>query len=66
MKPEQVQALEDAANDKIRQHVPVSVKLLSIDDPEVEKVPTVSIISMYDWNILQYFKHFFWVFELLH
>lgn len=38
MKPEQVQTLEDAVNDKIRQHVPVSVKLLSIDDPEVEKV----------------------------
>lgn len=41
MKPEQVQVLEDAVNDKIRQHVPVSVKLLSIDDPEVEQVLTV-------------------------
>lgn len=42
MKPDQVQALEEAANDKIREHLPVNVQLLSLDDPEVEKVLTVS------------------------
>lgn len=41
MKPEQVRALEEAVNDKIREHLPVNVQLLSIDDPEIEKVFTV-------------------------
>lgn len=38
VKPAQVQALEEAVNEKIRAHVPVSVQLLSLDDPAVEKV----------------------------
>ncbi|XP_038592367.1 alanyl-tRNA editing protein Aarsd1 isoform X2 [Micropterus salmoides] len=38
VKPAQLQALEEAVNEKIREHVPVSVQLLSIDDPAVEKV----------------------------
>lgn len=38
MKPAQLQALEEAINEKIRAHVPVTVQLLSIDDPAVEKV----------------------------
>lgn len=41
MKPDQVQALEEAVNEKIREHVPVNVQLLSIDDPEMEKVFSV-------------------------
>lgn len=41
VKPEQVRALEEAVNDKIREHLPVNVQLLSIDDPEIEKVFTV-------------------------
>lgn len=40
MKPGQLQALEEAVNEKIRAHVPVTVQLLSIDDPAVEKVYT--------------------------
>ncbi|XP_026206808.1 alanyl-tRNA editing protein Aarsd1 [Anabas testudineus] len=38
VKPSQLQALEEAVNEKIRAHVPVTVQLLSIDDPAVEKV----------------------------
>ncbi|KAK9529890.1 hypothetical protein VZT92_011439 [Zoarces viviparus] len=38
VKPAQLQALEEAVNEKIRVHVPVTVQLLSIDDPAVEKV----------------------------
>lgn len=38
MKPAQLQALEEAINEKIRAHVPVNVQLLSIDDPAVDKV----------------------------
>lgn len=38
MKPAQLQALEEAINEKIRDHVPVNVQLLSIDDTAVEKV----------------------------
>ncbi|KAI3364972.1 hypothetical protein L3Q82_001142 [Scortum barcoo] len=38
VKPAQLQALEEAINEKIRAHVPVTVQLLSIDDPAVEKV----------------------------
>uniref|UniRef100_A0A8C9ZXR9 Alanyl-tRNA synthetase domain containing 1 n=1 Tax=Sander lucioperca TaxID=283035 RepID=A0A8C9ZXR9_SANLU len=38
VKPAQLQALEEAINEKIRVHVPVTVQLLSIDDPAVEKV----------------------------
>lgn len=41
MKPAQLQALEEAVNEKIRDHVPVNVLQLSIDDPEVEEVRTV-------------------------
>lgn len=37
-KPGQLQALEEAVNEKIRAHIPVTVKLLSLDDPAVEKV----------------------------
>ncbi|KAM4623575.1 alanyl-tRNA editing protein Aarsd1 isoform 2-T2 [Polymixia lowei] len=38
VKPGQLQALEEAVNERIRAHVPVTVQLLSIDDPAVEKV----------------------------
>ncbi|KAK7919794.1 hypothetical protein WMY93_011078 [Mugilogobius chulae] len=38
VKPDQLQALEEAVNEKIRAHIPVNVQLLSIDDPAVEKV----------------------------
>ncbi|KAF3704583.1 Alanyl-tRNA editing protein Aarsd1 Alanyl-tRNA synthetase domain-containing protein 1 [Channa argus] len=38
VKPAQIQALEEAVNEKIRAHVTVNVQLLSIDDPAVEKV----------------------------
>lgn len=38
MKPAQLQVLEEAVNEKIRAHVTVTVQLLSIDDPAVEKV----------------------------
>lgn len=38
MKPAQLQALEEAINEKIRAHVPVTVQLLSLDDPGVEEV----------------------------
>ena len=38
VKPAQLQALEEALNDKIRDHVPVTLQLLSIDDPAVGKV----------------------------
>lgn len=38
VKPAQLQVLEEAINEKIRGHVPVTVQLLSIDDPDVEKV----------------------------
>uniref|UniRef100_A0AAY4A5C1 Threonyl/alanyl tRNA synthetase SAD domain-containing protein n=1 Tax=Denticeps clupeoides TaxID=299321 RepID=A0AAY4A5C1_9TELE len=36
--PLPAEALETAANEKIRSRVPVNVRLLSLDDPEVEKV----------------------------
>lgn len=38
VKPGQLQELEEAINEKIRVDVPVTVQLLSIDDPAVEKV----------------------------
>ncbi|KAF7662451.1 hypothetical protein LDENG_00235460 [Lucifuga dentata] len=38
VKPAQLQALEEAVNEKIRAHIPVTVQLLSIDDPAVEEV----------------------------
>lgn len=38
VKPAQLQALEEAVNEKIRACVPIAVQLLSIDDPAVEKV----------------------------
>ncbi|KAG7325540.1 hypothetical protein KOW79_011856 [Hemibagrus wyckioides] len=38
VKPGEMEALEDAVNDRIRAHVPVNVRLLSLDDPDVEKV----------------------------
>lgn len=39
-KPGQLQALEEAVNEKIRAHIPVTVKLLPLDDPAVDKVQT--------------------------
>uniref|UniRef100_A0A8C8DYA2 Alanyl-tRNA synthetase domain containing 1 n=1 Tax=Oryzias sinensis TaxID=183150 RepID=A0A8C8DYA2_9TELE len=36
--PAQLQELEEAVNEKIRAHLPVSVQLLSVDDPALEKV----------------------------
>uniref|UniRef100_A0AAY4C4S5 Threonyl/alanyl tRNA synthetase SAD domain-containing protein n=1 Tax=Denticeps clupeoides TaxID=299321 RepID=A0AAY4C4S5_9TELE len=38
VKSGEAEALETAANEKIRSRVPVNVRLLSLDDPEVEKV----------------------------
>ncbi|XP_036387630.1 alanyl-tRNA editing protein Aarsd1 [Megalops cyprinoides] len=38
VKPGEMEALERAVNEKIRNHVPVTVQLLSLDDPAVEKV----------------------------
>ncbi|XP_022065063.2 alanyl-tRNA editing protein Aarsd1 [Acanthochromis polyacanthus] len=38
VKPAQLQELEEVVNEKIRGHIPVTVQLLSIDDPAVEKV----------------------------
>ncbi|KAM6951870.1 alanyl-tRNA editing protein Aarsd1 [Aplochiton taeniatus] len=38
VKPSQLEELEASVNEKIRAQVPVTVKLLSIDDPAVEKV----------------------------
>ncbi|XP_018944239.1 alanyl-tRNA editing protein Aarsd1 [Cyprinus carpio] len=38
VKPGEMEALEVAVNEKIRAHIPVTVNLLSIDDPAVEKV----------------------------
>lgn len=40
VQPAQLQELEEVVNEKIRAHVPVNVKLLSLDDPAVEKVCT--------------------------
>lgn len=37
VKPGEMDALEAAVNEKIRAHIPVTVNLLSIDDPAVEK-----------------------------
>ncbi len=37
VKPGEMEALEVAVNEKIRAHIPVTVNLLSIDDPAVEK-----------------------------
>uniref|UniRef100_A0A3B1JBU9 Alanyl-tRNA synthetase domain containing 1 n=1 Tax=Astyanax mexicanus TaxID=7994 RepID=A0A3B1JBU9_ASTMX len=38
VKAGEMEALEAAVNEKIREHVPVNVQLLSLDDPAVEKV----------------------------
>ncbi len=38
VKPGEMEALETAVNEKICAHIPVTVNLLSIDDPAVEKV----------------------------
>lgn len=38
VKPGEMEALEAAVNQKIQDHVPVTVQLLAIDDPAVEKV----------------------------
>ncbi|XP_061765120.1 alanyl-tRNA editing protein Aarsd1 [Nerophis ophidion] len=38
VKAGQLYALEDVVNEKIRAHIPVNVKLLSVDSPELEKV----------------------------
>lgn len=46
VKPAQLQALEEAVNEKIRAHVPVTVQLLSIDDPAVEKVHMLILNSL--------------------
>lgn len=38
VKPAQLQALEEAVNERIRAHVPVNVQLFAVDDPALEKV----------------------------
>lgn len=45
VKPGEMEALEDAVNDRIRAHVPVNVRLLSIDDPDMEKVCVSSLLG---------------------
>ncbi|XP_061519948.1 alanyl-tRNA editing protein Aarsd1 [Phycodurus eques] len=51
VKAAQVQALEDAVNEKIRAHIPVNVKLLSSDSPEVEKVRSQGLPDDHTWPI---------------
>ncbi|XP_012672799.2 alanyl-tRNA editing protein Aarsd1 [Clupea harengus] len=38
VKPGEMEALEAAVNQRIRDHIPVTVQLLSIDDPALEKI----------------------------
>lgn len=45
VKPGEMEALETEVNEKIRTHVPVTVHLLSLDDPAVEKVQNDSVMS---------------------
>lgn len=45
VKPREMEALEDAVNDRIRAHVPVNVRLLPIDDPDVEKVCVLPLLA---------------------
>ncbi|XP_051894527.1 alanyl-tRNA editing protein Aarsd1 [Pristis pectinata] len=35
---EQVEVLEKVVNEKIREHIPVNVRVISMDDPEIEQV----------------------------
>ncbi|XP_034050304.1 alanyl-tRNA editing protein Aarsd1-like isoform X1 [Thalassophryne amazonica] len=51
IKPEQLQVLEETANEKIRAHVPVTVQLLSKDDPAVEKVRSRGLPEDLAWPI---------------
>ncbi|XP_057681653.1 alanyl-tRNA editing protein Aarsd1 [Corythoichthys intestinalis] len=51
VKPGQVQALEEAANEKIRAHIPVNVKLLYGDSPELEKVRSKELPDDHAWPI---------------
>ncbi|XP_068440048.1 alanyl-tRNA editing protein Aarsd1-like isoform X1 [Clinocottus analis] len=51
VKPGQLQALEEALNEKIRVHIPVTVQLLSIDDPAVEKVRSRGLPDDLAWPI---------------
>nr|XP_057917229.1 alanyl-tRNA editing protein Aarsd1 [Doryrhamphus excisus] len=51
VKPAQLQSLEDAVNEKIRAHIPVCVKLLSMDSPEVEKVRSRGLPDDHTWPI---------------
>ncbi|XP_072105760.1 alanyl-tRNA editing protein Aarsd1 [Mobula birostris] len=37
MTDEQVQVLEEAVNEKIREHIPVNVRVIPVDDPEIEQ-----------------------------
>ncbi|XP_059812499.1 alanyl-tRNA editing protein Aarsd1 [Hypanus sabinus] len=37
MTDEQVQALEKAVNEKIREHIPVNVRVIPVDDPEIKQ-----------------------------
>ncbi|KAM3591732.1 uncharacterized protein V6R79_006630 [Siganus canaliculatus] len=38
VKPEELEALENTANEKIRAHLPVTVRVLDLDDPAVQKM----------------------------
>ncbi|XP_069763408.1 alanyl-tRNA editing protein Aarsd1 isoform X1 [Narcine bancroftii] len=38
MSSEQVEALEKATNEKIREHIPVNVRVISVDDPEMQQI----------------------------
>ncbi|XP_077406174.1 alanyl-tRNA editing protein Aarsd1-like isoform X3 [Vanacampus margaritifer] len=50
-KAAQVQELEQAANEKIRAHIPVNVKLLYNDSPEMEKVRSRGLPDDHAWPI---------------
>ncbi|XP_051925681.1 alanyl-tRNA editing protein Aarsd1 [Hippocampus zosterae] len=51
VKAAQVQALEEAVNEKIRAHIPVNVKLLYNDSPELEKVRSRGLPDDHAWPI---------------
>ncbi|XP_077482695.1 alanyl-tRNA editing protein Aarsd1 [Stigmatopora argus] len=51
VKAEQIRELEDAVNEKIRAHIPVNVKLLYGDSPELEKVRSSELPDDHAWPI---------------
>lgn len=45
VKPGEMEALENTVNERIRAHLPVNVRLLSIDHPDVEKVCILTLLG---------------------